>query len=153
MFELDKEVDNGLVTDTLEYKGKKVKFSLHKFEADKSKKNVAMLWYIDAQVEGFKKPFQSKMFTSVFARDRYEEAKKLNDPQEYLNALFRDADKIMAAKCELLTVDLDSISIMWYCDGTVQLETDTNLVTMVKSLIDHLDQDVSKLVLTNSGFL
>lgn len=150
---LDINMNETLITDTIEYKGKKIKFSLKEFDGKKEKKNVTLMWYVEAQIEGFKKPFMSKLMTSLFARDSYDAAKQLSDPQDFLNALFLDAKRIENTKCELLAASLDEISIMWYNDGKVQIETDTNLLKMIKNLIDHLDTDVSKLVLTNSGFI
>ena len=149
---MDFNMHDELVTDTVEYKGKKIKFALKKFTPPKDK-NVSLLWYIEAWVDGFKKPFESKLITSIFARDAYEKAKELTDPQDYINALFSEAKRVEGTTCELLSADLDSVSIMWYLGGTVQVETDTNLVTMIKKLIDNLDQDISQLVLKNSGFL
>lgn len=149
----DFDMNEALVTDTIEYKGKKVKFSLKEFDGKKEKKNITLMWYIEAEIDGFKKPFHSKLLTSIFARDSYNAAKQLSDPQDFLNALFLDAKRMENTKCQLLAADLDEISIMWYNDGKVQIETDTNLLKLIKNLIDNLDTDVSKLVLTNSGFI
>lgn len=137
-----------VVTNVIEYNGKKITFELKRYEKPNS-----LLWFIEAHIHGFKKPFQSKMITSIFARDKYEQAKLETTQEAYLNKLIEDIDKIMLTKAELLTVDLDTVSIMWYCDGRVQIEEDKNLLVDIKKLIDHLDQDVSKFVLTNSGFL
>ncbi len=137
------------VTREIEYKGKKITFDLKKFDG----KSPMMLWYVEVWVEGFKKPFQSKMIASIFARDRYEQAKNEPTTEEYLKKLFSDIEIIMSTKAEILTVDLDTLSILWYCDGKVVIEEDKSLLSEIKKLIDHLDQDISQLVLKNSGFL
>lgn len=137
------------VTREIEYKGKKITFDLKKFDD----KPPMTLWYVEVWVEGFKKPFQSKMIASIFARDRYERAKNEPATEEYLKKLFSDVEIIMSTKAEILTVDLDTLLIMWYCDGKVEIEEDKSLLSDIKKLIDHLDQDISQLVLKNSGFL
>lgn len=124
-----------LVTNTLEYAGKKLTVSVQRVK----EKPELLLWYIQIDVEGFKKPFQSKILNSIFARDLYAEASKLEDANEYLKMLFTGAEPHKTTKCELLTVNLDNIELMWYCDGQVQIETDSSLLRMMKDLLNKLE--------------
>ncbi len=134
---------NDPVTNELVYNGRTIKFSLH---TDDGGKKGVHLWYIQADVEGVQKPLKSLYLQSLFVREVMEESKKLTDAQDYLNSLFTGINVYKDSKCEILTVNLDYIELMWYAQGRVAIEKDESLMTITKMTIDLLDKDKPKLI-------
>lgn len=139
------------VTNTLDYRGKIITFSVVR---DSNVPNLD-LWYISAQIDGLLKPLKSKFLTPPSRQRNMELARSKDSAQEYLDTIYEGIRDSAKANCEFLSVDLDMIEIMWYSGGQVEIEQDTQLLILTKSLIDNL-LDKSKeteVELMEAGFL
>lgn len=147
--------DEKAVTSTIEYRHHEIKFSLvHGFKPPEGE--VLPVWYIQADVVGFKKPFQTKFMESLFYRQSREEAEAIENPQEFLNTFVKNVKAERDATAEILDVTLDTISVMWYSGGRVAIEENSSLITEIKRTIDLLygsTKDEFRAKLKETGWL